>query len=627
MRLKRYCALILIVVLLAGIALPALAEYSNPYYIDVDITNQIVTIYNTADDSIKRQMICSTGVHDSTPLGVFYMPKIWNLGGVDRTDRNEWHWFDVYFSYAKWASRISGSILFHSVIYDTKDKVNQKSVRMLGSKASHGCIRLPVDDAKFIAKNCLSGTRVTIFESGELNEGLRTMLKYKTYKQEDGISYEDFIAYSETGLGVGSEGEEVSNLQHRLQDLGYFKGEITGSYDPSTIEAVRAVQNDLGVHASGTVERELSEILYSDDAPLAAQMAPLEEGRSGPAVRKFQLALQKLGFYSEDIDSIYDAGVIESVKRFQELCGYLPDGNASTEIQHLVYFELDKITKALGTDEFTMEWVDEPVIKGTINSKLRVNVRKKASQKSNLLGQLKSGDEVMMFGSKDGWAKIYVNGVIGYVLRNTLDTHEGSNLYARYTANGKSATLGGTSAEIEAGTAANPAAELRAYNEEHKDYDYLGQEEEYITVNTGDDSVMLNMRNDSSSEGAVLAQIPNGTTLRALTIGDEWTCVNYEDQVGYLMNRYLEFGADESLYELQSVDAYDDTEYVVVAARDGAAAKLFAEPDEGSAAVKSLENGAKLELLTLNEGTGWAQVTDGSAEGYIQGANIQFTDM
>ena len=56
MKLRRCLAMLLAFALLLG-AVPALAEYSMPYYIYVDLTNQIVTIYNTSDHSIARQML------------------------------------------------------------------------------------------------------------------------------------------------------------------------------------------------------------------------------------------------------------------------------------------------------------------------------------------------------------------------------------------------------------------------------------------------------------------------------------------------------------------------------------------------------------------------------------------
>ena len=74
MKFKRSLAVLLILALLLG-ALPALAEYSMPYYIEVDLTNQIVTIYNTRDNTISRQMLCSAGVDNKTPTGTWYMPS------------------------------------------------------------------------------------------------------------------------------------------------------------------------------------------------------------------------------------------------------------------------------------------------------------------------------------------------------------------------------------------------------------------------------------------------------------------------------------------------------------------------------------------------------------------------
>ena len=624
---KRLWTALLIMALLAGVCIPAQASsYNNPYYIEVDITNQIVTVYNTADGSVARQMICSTGVRNSTPKGTFYLPKIWNRG-YERTDRQEWYWFDVYKCYAKWPTRIQSDILFHSLIFDDKQHINKKSIDALGSKASHGCIRLRIEDAEFIAKNCFSGTRVVIHESGELNETLRMRLKFASYTGEDGLSYEDFCAISENGLGLGDTGERVSDLQSRLQDLGYYKGSINGEYDMTTVTSVRRLQNDLGVHPSGTVEQELEQIIFSSDAPLSSEMVDLTEGRSGPAVRKFQTALAQLGFYDDDIDGVYDLGVIQAVKNLQQTCGYEPDGVASTEIQHLVYFELDKIKKALGSEEFQVEKITEDVTMGTIVSKLRVNVRQKASAESNQLGQLTPGTEVMTFGTKNDWTKIYVYGTVGYVLTNTLKKSSGTNTYLRYSANGESVTIGGSYAEYEAGTAISAAQELRAYIKEHPDMDYLGEEEEYVTVDTGDDNVTLNLRSDASSDSEILAQLPNGTSLRMLSRGAEWTSVSYEDQIGFLMSQYLVFQDGEMGSELQAVDAYDDEEeIVIVAASDGSGTvNLYTEADETSAVVKALDNNTQLSLISISEDTGWALVSDGNVEGYIQGVDLSFS--
>ena len=155
MNLKRWIAMLLVAALLATAA-PALAAPS--YYVTVDLTNQIVTVYqagNVSKSGIVRQMICSTGKSGSdTPTGTFTLPK-----KSRSSERSEWYYFSEYRCYAKWATRIRGGILFHSVTYSTKNSgPSASAVRNLGSPASPGCSRLRVDDAKWIAYNCPAGT-------------------------------------------------------------------------------------------------------------------------------------------------------------------------------------------------------------------------------------------------------------------------------------------------------------------------------------------------------------------------------------------------------------------------------------------------------------------------------------
>lgn len=67
--------------------------------------------------------------------------------------------------YAKYATRISDSIMFHSVPYYTEYSGDLKTYEynILGYDASSGCIRLNCRDAKWIFDNCAHGTEVNIF--------------------------------------------------------------------------------------------------------------------------------------------------------------------------------------------------------------------------------------------------------------------------------------------------------------------------------------------------------------------------------------------------------------------------------------------------------------------------------
>ncbi|MBO4298812.1 MAG: murein L,D-transpeptidase [Clostridia bacterium] len=136
-----------------------LEEVEQPYYIKVSISDQRVYVYRWVDggyDFLIKSMICSTGVGGTTPRGVFVSPGHRDL---------RWHYFAEFNCWAQYAFVIKDSILFHSVIYSRADEssVRQITVRQLGHKASHGCVRLMVEDAKWIYENCHRGQVIEIY--------------------------------------------------------------------------------------------------------------------------------------------------------------------------------------------------------------------------------------------------------------------------------------------------------------------------------------------------------------------------------------------------------------------------------------------------------------------------------
>ena len=133
-------------------------NYSK-YELVVDISDQRVYVYgytNGAYGPLSRVFVCSTGTKSHpTPLGTFK--------GSGPTNR--WHYFVKFDCYAQYSWRIDGDILFHSVLYNEIDgKPTSSSVNNLGSRASHGCIRLSVENAKWIYNNCKRGTTVIVRE-------------------------------------------------------------------------------------------------------------------------------------------------------------------------------------------------------------------------------------------------------------------------------------------------------------------------------------------------------------------------------------------------------------------------------------------------------------------------------
>lgn len=135
------------------------AEEKTGYYIEVNITQNIVSIYDQ-NGVIQKTFYCSTG--GVTPTGTYYT-----------SDKYPWR---MLFGnvYGQYATRIHSNILFHSVPYSHTDKSSLKyeEYNKLGQKASSGCIRLAVKDAKWIYDNCDSGTKVYLYKSSEPLESL-----------------------------------------------------------------------------------------------------------------------------------------------------------------------------------------------------------------------------------------------------------------------------------------------------------------------------------------------------------------------------------------------------------------------------------------------------------------------
>ena len=67
-------------------------------------------------------------------------------------------------------------------------------------------------------------------------------------------------------LRVGSTGSDVSDLQARLYDLGYYTGTIDGKYASGTQEAVTEFQSRNGLTADGIAGRQTQDLLYSASA-------------------------------------------------------------------------------------------------------------------------------------------------------------------------------------------------------------------------------------------------------------------------------------------------------------------------------------------------------------------------
>ncbi|WP_195963958.1 L,D-transpeptidase family protein [Clostridium cuniculi] len=127
-------------------------ESLTPYLIYVNLSEQMTYVYKGTMnkwDTIKS-FTCSTGIDDEkTPTGIF-----------DVRERGDWFFSDKYQQGGKYWVQFYGDYLFHSVPYN--EDQSEVVDNTLGTPASHGCIRLKTNDAKWIYDNIEAGTKVII---------------------------------------------------------------------------------------------------------------------------------------------------------------------------------------------------------------------------------------------------------------------------------------------------------------------------------------------------------------------------------------------------------------------------------------------------------------------------------
>lgn len=127
-------------------------ESATTYLINVSLKNQKTYIYSGKADNWKllKTFSCSTGVNsEETPVGSF-----------STMEKGAWFFSDKYEQGGKYWTQITGDILFHSIPF-AKDKTTILDYT-LNKPSSHGCIRLSIEDAKWIYTNIPKGSKVII---------------------------------------------------------------------------------------------------------------------------------------------------------------------------------------------------------------------------------------------------------------------------------------------------------------------------------------------------------------------------------------------------------------------------------------------------------------------------------
>ncbi|EJT6342223.1 L,D-transpeptidase [Clostridium perfringens] len=123
------------------------------YLVFVNIAEQKTYVYEGSknDWTLAKTFTCSTGIEGKeTPVGVFTVQN-----------RAPWFFSPKYGQGGKYYVQFMGNYLFHSIPFDS-DKTTI-SDPTLGVPASHGCIRLAVEDSKWLYDNVQNGSKIIIY--------------------------------------------------------------------------------------------------------------------------------------------------------------------------------------------------------------------------------------------------------------------------------------------------------------------------------------------------------------------------------------------------------------------------------------------------------------------------------
>ncbi len=145
-------------------------------------------------------------------------------------------------------------------------------------------------------------------------------------------------------LKPGVAGDEVTRLQQRLSELGYYTGEVDGAYGPGTQTAVVLFQQQHGLQDDGIAGEQTRQLLYSQSAqrfvptPAPTQTpSSLSKGAEGGSVKEMQERLKELGFYDGECDGDFGPGTQDAVRLFQSQHGLTVDGAAGEKTLGLLY--------------------------------------------------------------------------------------------------------------------------------------------------------------------------------------------------------------------------------------------------------------------------------------------------
>ena len=157
-------------------------------------------------------------------------------------------------------------------------------------------------------------------------------------------------------LSPGQQGDEIRELQHRLLQIGWYQGKMSGEFDEATAQAVTGFQQKRGLPALGFVDQGTWDMLLGmtreptheeKNNILVPGPSLLRQGDQGEKVKDLQARLKQVGWYDVPVDGVYSDATANGVRGFQRKRG-IP---ATGEVDQRTLDRLTGMTRKPTQDE------------------------------------------------------------------------------------------------------------------------------------------------------------------------------------------------------------------------------------------------------------------------------------
>ncbi|WP_400246883.1 SH3 domain-containing protein [Niallia sp. JL1B1071] len=231
----------------------------------------------------------------------------------------------------------------------------------------------------------------------------------------------------------------------------------------------------------------------------------------------------------------------------------------------------------------------------SINPSSTLNVRETASTKAKVVTKLKQNTKVEVVSESNGWSKIIVNEINGYVASEYIKAVQTEDKKTTDTSNEQKKVT------------------------------------KYVNVSTGSS---LNLRNSSSNSASIIVKLAKDVAVTVYSESNGWSKVEVYGKQGYVATQYLaekkstvntEQSKETSTGANKDTSVKTTTKYVNVA--NNSSLNVRKESNTSSSILSKLSRGTKVTVLS--SANGWDKVTVSGKTGYVSSSYLsdkQITD-